>query len=320
MKNIQFYSLLYVQEGSETLAQNFGANSSKPPKIKDLELYTKSCSNLAKSLKAQGFNYTVLTNNCELLQKIQPDLQLKEIEFSLNVPKGISFYGAHFKIDVYKYFALQKDDYSLLIDIDEICINPVPANFLQAVKNNIPMFYDVTDQMYPDAGRERLVNDLQLFCPEADLGLWAGGEFIGGDWQFFDSLYQEICKISARYFEVQKELFHKSDESLTNAALQTLLKRGQPMINAGCFGAVIRYWSCGTKHCQKLFPAVKDCFLLHLPADKYFLAATAFDGNFLQKYEKYLQSEKSFNTKERLPRLFLQRAKNKIRRLLKLKK
>ena len=320
MKNIQFYSLLYVENENENLVQNFGSASSKPPKIKDLELYTKSCANLKKSLNAQGLNYTVLTNNEKLLKNLQSDLEIKEIDFSLKVPKSISFYGAHFKIDVFKYFSLQKNDYSILLDIDEICINPMPKNILQAVKNNIALFYDVTEQMYPDAGRERLINDLSLFCPNADLGIWAGGEFIGGDSEFFEKLYNSICKISEKYFECQNELFHKGDESLTSAALQCLLKNGVAMLNAGSFGAITRFWSCGTKHCQKLFPSIKDCFLLHLPADKNFLAKTSFDNNFLQKYEKYLQTEKSFNTKERLPRLFFMRVKNKIKRLLKLKK
>ncbi|MBO4438652.1 MAG: hypothetical protein J5798_04820 [Spirochaetaceae bacterium] len=319
-KNIKFYSLLYVQKGAENLAQNFGAASSKPPKIKDLELYTKSCSNLKKSLEAQGFCYSVLTNQPELLKKMQPELDVKEIDFSLNVPEGISFYGAHFKIDTFKWFAAQKDDYSILLDIDEVCINPMPENLCAAIKQNLPVYYDITDQMYPDAGRARLIDDLKLFCPEADLGIWAGGEFIGGDSAFFKKLYKKIDAISAGYFASQQKLFHKGDESLTTAALQCLLKDGTPMVNAGGFGAVVRYWSCGTRHIQKPFAAVKDCFLLHLPADKRFLAENSYDSGFIQKYEKYLRSEKSVDTKAVFPKLFWQRVKNKLLRLAKLKR
>jgi hypothetical protein len=319
-KKIKFYSLLYVQQGSNNLAENFGASSSKPPKIKDLELYTKSCSNLMTSLKFHGFDYFVLTNQPELLKKIQPELNVMSIDFSLNVPEKISFYGAHFKIDTFKWFAAQKNDYSILIDIDEICINKMPENMHMAIKNNLPLFYDLTDQMYPDVGRERLINDLQLFCKEADLGIWAGGEFIGGDSAFFDKLYKKISKISGKYFDVQKQLFHKGDESPTTAALQSLLKEGTSIINAGAFGAVCRFWSCGTKHCQRLFPSIKDCFLLHLPADKQFLAETPYDSDFLKKYEKYLKNEKAINTNVVFPRLFWKRVKNKLLRLAKLKR
>lgn len=320
MKNIKFYSLLYIQDGVENLAQNFGASSSKPPKIKDLELYTESCSNLMKSLESHGFCYSVLTNKAELLNKIQPELKVRQIEFSLAVPEGINFYGAHFKIDTFKWFALQKDDYSILLDIDEICVNPMPENLSIAIKNNLPVYYDITDQMYPDAGRSRLIDDLQLFCPEADLGIWAGGEFIGGDSAFFDKLYRKIESISDGYFKVQKQLFHKGDESLTSAALQCLLKSALPMVNAGGFGAIARYWSCGTKHCQRLFASVKDCFLLHLPADKQFLAENHYSEDFINKYENYLRREKSIDTKITFPKLFWQRVKNKLLRMAKLKR
>lgn len=319
MKNIKFYSLLYVQDGVENLAQNFGAASSKPPKIKDLELYTKSCGNLKKSLEAHGFSYSVLTNNAALLKQLQPELDVIQIDFSLNVPQGISFYGAHFKIDTFRWFAAQKDDYSILLDIDEVCINPMPENLCAAIKQNLPVYYDITDQMYPDAGRSRLIEDLQLFCPEADLGIWAGGEFIGGDSAFFKNLYRKIESISEGYFKVQKQLFHKGDESLTSAALQCLLKSAVAMVNAGAFGAIVRYWSCGTRHVQKPFAAVKDCFMLHLPADKRFLAENHYSDDFISRYEKYLRSEKSIDTATVLPKLFWQRVKNKLLRLAKLK-
>ena len=319
-KNIKFYSLLYVQQGAEKLAQNFGAASSEPPKIKDIELYTKSCSNLMKSLDAHGFSYSVLTNNAALLKQLHPELDVIQIEFSLDVPQGISFYGAHFKIDTFRWFAAQKDDYSILLDIDEVCIHDMPENLRVAVKHNLPVYYDITDQMYPDAGRARLIDDLQLFCPEADLGVWAGGEFIGGDAAFFKKLYKKIDSISKGYFAVQQKLFHKGDESLTSAALQCLLKDGVPLVNAGSFGAVVRYWSCGTRHVQKPFAAVKDCFLLHLPADKRFLAENQYSGDFISKYEKYLRSEKSIDTAAVLPKLFFQRVKNKLLRLAKLKR
>ena len=137
MKNIKFYSLLYVQQGAEKLAQNFGAASSEPPKIKDIELYTKSCSNLMKSLDAHGFSYSVLTNNAALLKQLQPELDVIQIEFSLDVPQGISFYGAHFKIDTFRWFAAQKDDYSILLDIDEVCINGMPENLCVAIKHRM---------------------------------------------------------------------------------------------------------------------------------------------------------------------------------------
>lgn len=317
--NLKFYSLLFVQDDTEKLVENFGSSSSKPPKIKDLELYAKSCRNLMLSLNAQDLSYAVLTNKPELLKQLEPELNVIKIDFDFDIPKDIKFYGAHFKIDTFRWFAKQKEDYSVLLDIDEICVNPMPQNMCKAIENNLALFYDVTDQMYPDAGRERLINDLQLFCPEADLGLWAGGEFIGGTADFFDKLYAKVTEISGKYFSVQKELFHKGDESLVSAALQSLLKEGLPMINAGSFGAISRFWSCGTKHCQKLFPAIKDCFLLHLPADKQFLAENKYDQKFLSKYEKYLQTEKAFDTQVRLPRLFFQRAKNKLLRLFKLK-
>lgn len=320
MKNIQFYTLLFYEEKRDSLIQNFGAKeqniNDKNNSIKDFMVYINCCKVLSDSLKKRGFNLTVLTNNKEIIKENCEALQVKEIPFELNVPPNIEFYGAHHKIDVYKWFSNQKDDYSVLLDIDVFCANEMPPNFINAVNKNIPLFYDITEQAYPAATRERIIKDKSILNPNANLGLWAGGEFIAGDGEFFGKLHNKILSFIDLYFKNYKTFFHQGDEMLTSTAIELLQSEGVFIANAASFGAIRRFWSVGTKHCQLLYLAVKDAFLLHVPADKSFMAQNEYSDDYMQKYEKYLRQTQTLDTTKQIPRLFSSRLKNKIKRFL----
>ena len=66
--------------------------------------------------------------------------------------------------------------------------------------------------------------------------------------------------------------------------------------DAGTLGIIGRYWSVNVLHPQKPFDYYKNCFLLHLPADKRFLSDSAYLrqedlSNISIIYERYLKSK-----------------------------
>ncbi|MGK0285921.1 MAG: hypothetical protein ACI9GM_000963, partial [Salibacteraceae bacterium] len=92
-----FYTLLYINsDDNSTLSEN--SNS----KLID---YIRCCKALNTSLEKQGHNLVVLTNNISSFKEHEKELKVRVIEFDLDVPKGIKFYSAHFKLDVFKYFS-----------------------------------------------------------------------------------------------------------------------------------------------------------------------------------------------------------------------
>lgn len=82
---------------------------------------------------------TLLTNSkttiLDSLSRIGYDgLDVEEIEFTLNVPKGINFYSAHFKIDVFKYHSMKNDsEYSLLLESELICKRNLRSSFKKSL-------------------------------------------------------------------------------------------------------------------------------------------------------------------------------------------
>lgn len=308
MKRIRFYTLLYCEKNRQSLIQNFGDSD-------DFDIYVSCCKALHDSLTEHGFELTILTNEPDVISRKAPSLPVMSIPFTLKIPEDIAFYGAHHKIDVYDWFSKQAEDYSVLLDLDEVCINYMPENMIHAIEHDIPLYYDITSQIYPDAGRKRLIHDKTILSPDADIGLWAGGEFIGGTADFYKKLYETIISFSNTYFSRYKEFFHQGDEMLTSVAIELLIRRGTVIVDAGSFGGIRRYWSVGTNHCELLFLAVKDSFLLHIPADKRFIAKGGYDSAFSVRYEKYLRSEKTIATHVQIPRLFWMRVKNKLKRI-----
>lgn len=102
-----------------------------------------------------------------------------------------------------------------------------------------------------------------------------GGEFICGTPGFFAILSAEIDKIYDNYLNVIRQIHHVGDEAVTSAALEIMRRKGIYVADAGTLGIVGRFWSSKTLHPQKPFECFEKCSLLHLPADKHFLAKMA---------------------------------------------
>lgn len=268
---LKFFGLLHLEE-KEQSAMNLAAADFQDQII----TYLKNAITLSNSLYYFGNSFKLITNRKDIideyLSSINKSLQVIEIPFITEIPKGTKFYSAHFKLDVYRYFSSLIDEYIIFCDLDVLCVNATPLNLINNVESRIPIFYDVSDQVIPAFGREAIIGDLSLINSINSEGRWAGGEFISGTPNFFKSLMEEIDNIYGNYIENLNSLRQVNDEPLVSAALELLRKKGINIVDAGTLGIIGRYWSVDTKHYQKPYDYFKQCFLIHLPADKKFLA------------------------------------------------
>ena len=272
MKKIRFYTLLYVDKRFRSLSKN-GVRGNFESQI---EIHVKCCEALKKSLACfTSYDLVVLTNDKSFLEGYSSELKIVEICFSLNVPKEIDFYSAHFKFDVFKYFLSKEDgiDYNILIDNDVLCIGDVPLNLINCVEKNVPTFYDVTNMRFPAYNRERLIADKEFFLGnEKSIGIWAGGEFIGGDKKFFKQLHGWVERDIDLYFNNYRHFHHQGDEVLLSVAIERMLRSGIYVADVNSFRGISRFWSLPTLHFQNSWKSFRDNFLIHLPADKFYIA------------------------------------------------
>jgi hypothetical protein len=272
-------------------------------------LYVNNAVNLSNSLRQQGVEFTLLTNKKDIADKVctyeGKILQIKEIDFLTKIPSGTKFYSAHFKLDVFRYLSSISHEYAAFCDLDMVCINAVPACLVNNISSGIPMYYDISDQVIPAYGHDVIMRDMESIHNLKSEGRWAGGEFISGTPEFFVALSAEISSIFDNYIQVIDKLHHVGDEAIVSAALEILRRKGIYIADAGTLGVVGRFWNCSTLHPQKPFDYFKKCFLLHLPADKIFLAKMAArepneQAIFLTKYIAY---KKVLSVKKRIKQI-----------------
>jgi len=116
---------------------------------------------------------------------------------------------------------------------------------------------------------------------------WFGGEFLCGHAESFQRLAKSIFRLWPKYIQHINELHHVGDEMLLAAALSdtNLVVR-----DAGQLGIVARWWTARTNFRQLPFKAVVGRSILHLPADKRFLAASAcapfYPPTFLRRFRR----------------------------------
>lgn len=302
----RFYTLLYIDKNEIRSLSKTGIGRATNLSFKDrLKMFLGCAALLNKTLQINKVgNLEILTNDIQLLDKLQSDfgytIKATEIEFSLDVPQGIKFYSAHFKIDVFKYLGtLSNQQISFLLDNDVICTNQIPqvienieqANYLKG-KHFPALIYEM-----PLYGGERMVSDKKKIDKEQIHGLWAGGEFIAGTSDFYLNLYNEIMTIKDKYWSVCQELFHQGDEMLTSVALENIFyKCKYPLLNAGDLGLIKRYWSILDSN-----PYYQNkTWFAHLPYDKGMLSL--IDVNKINSNEDLVKIYKSYWRKLRLKR------------------
>lgn len=269
---MHLYGLLYVDENDVSVNVRIRQQSAR------LAMYVANAVNLARSLRHFGHGFTLLTNTA--LDRYAPGLlqahglQVRQIEFSTEVPRNIPFYSAHFKLDALRHMAAQAhEDYALLLDLDIECVRAFPAAAELVTQSGLPLVYDITDQVRPAYGETRIAADLALIAGRPLPPCWYGGELLGGTPAFLARLNAVVEELWPRYVKDHASLHHQGDEMLVSAALGLLRLEGAPLYDAGQLGLVTRWWSQQPRHPQLRFAdAASDATLLHLPQDKLHLA------------------------------------------------
>ena len=300
MKNIRFYTLLYIDlDEKRTLSMKQHSGKER------ISLFLKNAAVLDKSLITLNPalpHLTILTNNQALIHEIEKEIgynfTTKEIEFTLDVPKGIPFYSAHFKIDCFRYFSsLPEDEYSVLVDNDIVVLEPLPQFFYDIAEQNIPMLYHLRLK-----DTARMMKDCRKIDASLNVIQWTGGEYWGGCRDFFAELYQICYEISGKYFSsIRNGFYHIGDEALTSIAVRRMQDNGLVYYNIHNFNLLYRFWG---HHEANTLRSV-NTVLAHLPADKAWVAKQkfhiAFDKDkFLAKYERHRRCYRFLNMVKRL--------------------
>jgi hypothetical protein len=234
-----------------------------------------------------------VTNEVELIRaRLQaigaPHVNTIGYQFDRDVPKDLKFYSAHFKLDLIRAFGSGAfGDQVGLVDIDTVLIRPFPEWVYRAEGL---LAYDIGAQVFPEYGRDRILRDLQFVAGRSlNSPIWYGGEFLLGKASAFRRLAQYIELCWPTYRDNVKELHHLGDEMIISAALAMARENGELIQNAGSTGLVSRWWSARTGFVQKSWRAASDVCVVHLPADKVFLAAQSnlrfAPESFLKSYE-----------------------------------
>ena len=294
------YSLLYCAPEEPTAVNSKARNYQE----KMLE-YLGNARTLYLSLAEVGVPLVLLTNGASELKNLMPwpereMPEIREISFEGDVPTTVGFYSAHRKWDVFRYLgSLEEDVYVLLLDLDAIVGRGFSESFRFCAEQGVPLVYDITDQVVPAYGSRRILADLKAISPLCGSVRWYGGEYVSGKPAFFRDMYKRVQIFKASYFEKAPLLHHNGDEFVSTIAIETLKKDGWRVDDGGTLGVIGRYWSSRCRHRQRSFTHYADfCSLLHLPADKSFLAKVfpCSDKQRLTLCQRYLLKQLPFQS------------------------
>lgn len=287
LPEVKMYGLLYFDPENDR-------HVNMSSRQKTIDIYLLCAANCSRLLRDLGVSFTLITNNRTLLTERLlslsiSSLQVLEYRFTLSVPAGVPFYSAHFKLELCNAFASGNfGKYVALIDIDTLPLRSLPvSDHLSA--------YEISDQIFPRYGRDVVVRDLEILAGKGlPDGRWYGGEFVMGSADQFRVLAEFINECWPRYVANIGAVHHLGDEMVLSAALN-LYSEKYRVADYGAPGHVARWWSSRTFNKQATFKDVRNAALLHLPADKPFLATLVRNGEnkypILDAYEKHVRSK-----------------------------
>ncbi len=296
-----FHTLLYLDSAES-------AHINMKTGYDAIDVYISCASLLASSLRYHDVPFRLLTNNRLLVESrlaalSLPPFEVVELSFQLKVPSGVIFHSAHYKLEIYSRFGSGEFGSSVaIVDSDAVMIAPPPPT--GSLQGKL-LAYDIAGQMIPKYGEQVMRSDIEMIggTPKPKL-YWPGGEFFLGPPQSFKALGDAISEIWPRYTQEIQKLHHVSDEMPVAAAATKC-----PQLDfedAGTMGYIARWWTARTDHRQPTLEAIKDRSILHLPADKHFLAEQAkipfHPAKFMLAYEtaarRKLRLRRAFNTLE----------------------
>jgi len=261
-----------------------------------VDTYLRCAVLCSHSIRRHGGSYTLITNEPERLRGRLAAFGVSDVDvvgqcFAWDVPHHLPFHSAHYKLELMEAFGRgEHGPAAALLDLDAVQVRPfdlltIPATGL--------VCYDVTAHAGADwALREELeeVAGRKLEAPR-----WWGGEFIAGSAESFAKLAKIVRDCWPRYLATTRKLHHYSDEMVLAPALNILAAQGFPLIDAGKAGGIVRWWTARTAFAQPRLGDLADRSILHLPADKPFLAAASgqpFDAPaFMRAYRRHARTK-----------------------------
>jgi hypothetical protein len=284
------YSLFYV-------SPNQCDHSNLRGTADDIGTFLGCASLLAKSARYHGIRFSLITNDIDLVHARLNAIDASEHvdivfhKFNRDVPLGIEFYSAHFKLDLFQAFGSGAfGDCIGLIDLDMVLLRPIPEWVFQ--KEGL-LAYGISDQVFPEYGRETVVRDLERVAG-CSIGtpIWYGGEFLLGQSGAFQRLAGYVERCWPAYLRNIEALHHVGDEMVVSSSLALAQGNRELVTDAGSIGLVNRWWTARTKFVQRPLHLASTACILHLPADKRFLAAQSrrpfHPGGFLSSYKSYV--------------------------------
>lgn len=287
MTDISFYGLLHIDEAKRA-AFDAEADADDP-----FMVYIRNAIVSGRSLMHFGYPYRLVTNAPigvarRLALAGGDDIALLEHEFVWQVPRGVPFFSAHYKLELAELLASGAlGERVALLDLDTAMIAPL------ALEDEALYVCDHTAREVTDAMRR----DLALIAGQPlDDPSWIGGEFLLGRPAHFAPLIALIKRDWARYIEHIATYQIVSDETPLAAAIAQMKAAGDPIAPAEVAGGLARHWSIRTSRPMRPLRDALRASILHLPADKHFLAREAarpFDpAAFTRRYVAYARRRK----------------------------
>ncbi|SES41943.1 hypothetical protein [Rhizobium sp. NFR03] len=295
LRDLRLFTVLYIDE-KETQHSSIGRGV-----LSSRDVYVRCASNLLASCHRNGVQVEILTNQPEYVNGQLRRSGAREIavgtSFTRDVPKGIPFYAAHFKLDAIRQLGSGAfGDFVGLVDNDVVMLTPPPVDFSTWTDDRL-FVYDISETVLEEYGEKLVSADLKRVAA-ADLTStqWYGGEFIAGSRSAFGILSERLEELWPAYKQLTGSLHHVGDEIIVSAAIDRLVDEGKILVtDVGDekHRWISRWFSTRSRFRQRPLSHHLGSAMLHLPADKRFIAVSDvrhFEPEpFISTYKKHVK-------------------------------
>lgn len=293
MDRVQVTGLLVLDDGSTRF-----------PNLRDpgnaAATYIRCAALMARSALAAGYHPTIVTNRADILERdfaelgVPPGVTFTQRQFVSRLDPGALHRAAHHKLDVIRDLAARPADaMALIVDLDAVFLRALGDRDLPAP--GAIGAYDISEAMTAESGN-RAAADIHAIAPEPIASpRWYGGELIVARSSEFRTLTTLLDMVEPRYWRRHADLYHSGDEAPVSTALNLHVARGGAICELGACGTVVRWWTAKRPFPQPRLSTLTDRAVLHLPADKEFLATQAHlpfaPDIFLARYRAHARTK-----------------------------
>ncbi|HZZ03367.1 MAG TPA: hypothetical protein VFE81_10710, partial [Paraburkholderia sp.] len=161
---------------------------------------------------------------------------------------------------------------------DMVALRPLERNLIERCAEAGIGAFDISDQVFPPYGSERVVADLEIVAGKRLRNpRWYGGEFLLATPAALRRLVPRARASYARYISESGRVKHHGDEAFISATLNALVDEGQGLIEVGAYQAVGRHWPGNIYRDMRWF---RCCSFVHLPGGKALLEKEARFAEF----------------------------------------